>query len=149
FHPEAEAGGLLTRLMQRVGIEREEFTVANAVWQRPPQNRLWGEEGEPLPWSYAAIDYWKPALLELVEEMQPRVIIGLGKTALLVFTGFGEIGQMRGYVHHARIATGEFETELTHELNIPFLATYHPAGLNRGQRHLSGVFIHDMLVGLD
>src|SRR5262249_37371484 len=26
---------------------------------------------------------------------------------------------------------------------------YHPAGLNRGQRHLSGVFIHDMLVGLD
>src|SRR5215831_2604283 len=155
FHPEAEAGGLLTRLLERVGVSREELTIANAVWQRPPRNELYDQDGNELSYTADAIAYYKPDLLELVEEMGPRVIIGLGKTALSVFTDFSEITSVRGYVHHSRIVLkDDLDDDWNvirdiRELNIPFVGTYHPAGLNRGQKHLSGVFIHDVLVGLD
>lgn len=157
FHPEAEAGGLFKRLMQRVGVERQRFNIANVVWQRPPENELYDPKGFPLPYTHEAIDYWKPFLHQAIEELQPPVIIGLGRTALETLTGFQDIGTTRGYVCQARIELAKPDGEWDigddpyerKDLHIPTICAYHPAFLNYGQRHLSGVFIRDVLAALE
>lgn len=157
FHPEAEAGGLFKRLMQRVGVERQRFNIANVVWQRPPGNELYDARGFPLPYTHEAIDYWKPFLHQAIEELQPPVIIGLGRTALETLTGFQDIGTTRGYVCQARIELAKPDGEWDlgddpyerKDFHIPTVCTYHPAFLNYGQRHLSGVFIRDVLAALE
>ena len=156
FHPEAEAGGLLTRLLQRVGVDRARLNFINVVQQRPPHNELYGAEGAILPWTYEAIEYWKPSLHAAIEELQPPVIIGLGRTALETLTGFQDIGTTRGYVCEARIDIAKDGTGIDfndlwerHSLHIPTISTYHPAFLNRGQHHLDGVFLRDVLAALE
>lgn len=159
LHPEADAGGLFTRLLQRIGVERERFTLTNCVWQRPPQNELYDAEGNPMRYTQEAIAYWKPFLHEFIQEMQPPVIIGLGRTALEVLTGFTDIGTTRGYVHWAGISvryehgdpledTYSVAYERT-DMSIPFTCTYHPQFLNYGQKHLCGVWLRDVLAGLE
>lgn len=170
FHPEAEAGGLFKRLMQRVGVERERFSILNCVWQQPKFNELYGPKGYPLAYTHEAIEYWKPFLHQAIEELQPPVIIGLGRTALETLTGFQDIGTTRGYVCEARIqliastacecngtnsqcflcgGAGKLNGWDQRDLHIPTICTYHPAFLNYGQRHLSGVFIRDVLAALE
>lgn len=157
FHPEAEAGGLLTRLLTRVGVAREQFNVVNVVRQRPPHNELYNSEGNPLAYTHAAIDYWKPALHATIEELAPPVIVGLGRTALETLTGFSDMGTTRGYVCEARIDLSKPDSawELGDDpydrrnLHIPIISTYHPAFLNRGQHHLDGVFLRDVLAALE
>lgn len=157
FHPEAEAGGLFKRLMSRVGVERARFNIANVVMQRPPYNELYDAKGYPMAYTHEAIEYWKPFLHQTIEELQPPVIIGLGRTALETLTGFTDIGTTRGYVTQARILTEKSSEPFTdnwdvwdrHDLHIPTICTYHPAFLNYGQRHLSGVFIRDVLAALE
>lgn len=156
FHPEAEAGGLLTRLLQRVRVDRARLNFINVVQQRPPHNELYGAEGAILPWTYEAIEYWKPALHQAIEELQPPVIIGLGRTALETLTGFSDVGTTRGYVCEARIDIAKDGTGIDfndlwerHSLHIPTISTYHPAFLNRGQHHLDGVFLRDVLAALE
>ncbi len=154
FHPEADAGGLFKRLCERVGVKREQFSIWNCVNQRPPQNELYDDKGYPKPYTHDAIAYWKPFLHQFIEEMAPPVIIGLGRTALEVLTGFSDIGTTRGYVHQARIEIYNSNEDWDamydkHDLNIPTICTYHPQFLNYGQKHLSGVFLRDILTGLD
>lgn len=174
FHPEADAGGLFKRLMERVGVKRDRFTIWNCVNQRPPGNELYDDKSNPKWYTAEAIEYWKPFLHQFIEEMQPPVIIGLGRTALEVLTGFQDIGTTRGYVNMARIALPDnvpcecaVASGIAHphcflcggsgvtdgwdkrDLHIPTICTYHPQFLNYGNRHLSGVFIRDVLEGLD
>src|SRR5215813_9061531 len=40
FYPQAPAGAVLTRLLKRAGLERDNFVISNAVWSRPPGNYL-------------------------------------------------------------------------------------------------------------
>lgn len=172
FHPEAEAGGLFKRLMERVGVTRDRFSIVNCCWQRPPSNELYDKNGYPLAYTNEAIEYWKPFLHQTIEELQPPVIIGLGRTALETLTGFTDIGTTRGYVTEARVnlqraldcpdcglgtdpncftcgGSGVIDGWDRRSLHIPTVCTYHPAFLNYGQRHLSGVFIRDVLAALE
>lgn len=108
-----------------------------------------------MAWTHEAIEYWKPFLHQTIEQLQPPVIIGLGRTALETLTGFSDIGTTRGYVNEARIdiyKPDETDWDKMYDrrsLHIPTVCTYHPAFLNYGQRHLSGVFIRDVLAALE
>lgn len=130
LHPDAPAGGLLDRLLRRAGQQRAEFKLTNTCWQRPPKNFL-----EGAPWEREAIDAYREHNLRLMEEMQPKCLLLLGGVALRAFTDLGGEGcgitQVRGYALQTPYG--------------PAVATYHPSYLVRGQAHLSGVFIHDVL----
>jgi uracil-DNA glycosylase family 4 len=134
LHPEAEAGGLFKRLMERVGVTRDRFTITNCVWQRPPSNELAG-----CSYEQDALDAWWPQLQALIRERKPKAILLLGGTALRQFTHFQSILTTRGYAHHLDLEGHD----------CPLVATYHPSFLNHGQQHLSGVFIHDVLLALE
>ena len=72
------AGQLLTRLLEGIGLTREDVFVANVLKSRPPGNR------DPLPDEIEAC--W-PFLERQIQLIEPRVIATLGNFATKKITG--------------------------------------------------------------
>lgn len=103
------AGQLLTKMIEAMGYNRDQIFIANIVKCRPPNNR------QP---EIEEMDACMPYLLQQIRAIKPKVIIGLGATAVkgLIKSETG-ITKLRG-------TWLEFE-------GIPFMPTYHPAYLLR------------------
>jgi len=103
------AGQLLTRMIEAMGLTREEVYITNIIKCRPPRNR------DPNP---DEIDACEPFLRRQIEAIAPRMMIALGsfaaKTLLRTETG---ISQLRGRFH------------IYH--GTPLMPTFHPAFLLR------------------
>ena len=103
------AGQLLTKMIEAMGLRREEVYIANIIKCRPPQNR------DPAP---DEVDACEPFLRGQIEVIGPRMIIAMGnfaaKTLLRTETG---ITRLRGrfFTYHG----------------IPLMPTFHPAYLLR------------------
>jgi DNA polymerase len=104
-----EGGMLLTRIIESMGLKREDVYICNILKCRPPENR------SPLPEEISfCIDY----LYRQIEYIQPKIICGLGKFASQTLLGTGTpISKLRGDWH-------EFK-------GIKFMPTYHPAYILR------------------
>ncbi|HVF07484.1 MAG TPA: uracil-DNA glycosylase, partial [Actinomycetota bacterium] len=104
------AGQLLTRMLEAIGLSREQVYICNVVKCRPPGNR------DPRPDEIEACTPW---LVEQLSLIQPRVIVTLGNfaTRFVLDTPSG-ITRMRGRIHdwHGRTV-------------IP---TFHPAAILHG-----------------
>lgn len=103
------AGQLLTKIIESIGLKREDVYIANILKSRPPGNR------NPLPDEIAACT---PYLLKQIDIIKPKVICALGKFAAqtLLDTEM-PISRLRGtfYEYHG----------------IKLMPTYHPAYLLR------------------
>jgi uracil-DNA glycosylase len=103
------AGQLLTRIIEAIGLRREEVYIANVVKCRPPGNR------DPLPDEVAACRGHLEGQIRLVA---PRLIVALGRVAAQTLLGTDEpLGRLRGHWHQV--------------LGVPVRVTYHPAALLR------------------
>jgi DNA polymerase len=103
------AGELLTRMIEAIGLRREDVYIANAVKCRPPQNR------KPLPDELLACRRYLERQIDLV---RPRVLVALGATAAeTLLDAKRSLTDLRGRVHSYR--------------GIPLVVTYHPAALLR------------------
>lgn len=105
-----QAGKLLDAMLAAIGLQRgREVYIANVVKCRPPGNRT------PTLDEAAAC---APLLDRQIDLIQPKLIVALGKTAVIRLTGSDtSMASMRGTVHRYR--------------DIPVVATYHPAYLLR------------------
>ena len=112
------AGQLLTRMIEAMGLTRDEVFICNIVKCRPPDNR------DPAPAEVAKC--W-PYLDQQLRIISPDVIVALGKPAVqaLLHTSEG-IGQLRGQWHEYVIPD-----EQEARASIPLMPTYHPAYLLR------------------
>jgi uracil-DNA glycosylase family 4 len=72
------AGGLLTKLLEEIGMSREDVFIANVLKCRPPGNR------DPQP---IEIESCEPYLAEQVRLIEPRVLCTLGNFATKLLTG--------------------------------------------------------------
>jgi DNA polymerase len=109
------AGQLLTRMLESVGLSRDEVYITNTVKCRPPGNR------NPEPDELAAC---APVLAAQLATIQPKVVLALGSVATQALLGTREpIGKLRGRVHPYGAA-----------ILVP---TFHPAFLlrNPGQEY--------------
>ncbi len=107
-----EAGKLLTSLIEKLGMKREEVYIANIVKCRPPHNR--NPEGDE-------IAQCRPFLQKQVEIIKPGVIVCLGKVSANVLLEVDTaITRMRG----------NFFTYS----GIPVMPTFHPAYLLRSPK---------------
>ena len=99
------AGQLLDKIIQKMGLERQDVFIGNVVKCRPPNNR------EPLK---DEVDACLPFLRRQIAVLRPRVIVCLGKVALnnLLGTAYS-MGRVRGQ-----------QLEFA---GIPLVPTYHPA----------------------
>ncbi|HXF38043.1 MAG TPA: uracil-DNA glycosylase family protein [Actinomycetota bacterium] len=66
------AGQLLTRMLEGIGLRREDVWICNVLKCRPPGNR------DPLPDEIEACAPW---LVEQIELVDPRIIVTLGNFA--------------------------------------------------------------------
>jgi len=104
------AGQLLDRMIDGMGLTRDEVYVCNIVKCRPPDNR------RPLPEEMAACQRFLEEQLELVD---PEVIVALGATAVQgLFGTTAGITRLRG-------------TWRLYRGKIAVMPTFHPAYLLR------------------
>ncbi|HEX7463847.1 MAG TPA: uracil-DNA glycosylase [Actinomycetota bacterium] len=104
------AGQLLNRMLEEIGIAREEVRITNVVLCRPPGNR------DPLP---DEIDACSPWLEEQIHLVDPTVIVTLGNFATrTILDKPVSISRVRGqrFPWHGRVV-------------IP---TFHPAAILHG-----------------
>lgn len=103
------AGQLLTRMIEAMGLRREDVYICNVVKCRPPGNR------NPAP---AEVEACEPFLREQLRAIGPEVIVALGKfAAQVLLREETPITRLRG-----RWRTYE---------GIDLLPTFHPAYLLR------------------
>jgi uracil-DNA glycosylase family 4 len=105
-----QAGKLLDNMLAAIGCRRGQDTyIANVVKCRPPGNRT------PTAEEAAAC---APFLDRQIELVAPKVIVALGKSAVVRLLGTdASVASLRGRVHRYR--------------GIPLVVTYHPAYLLR------------------
>lgn len=113
-----KAGQLLTRIIQTMGLEREQVYIANILKCRPDTPGQASGNRKPTPTEMATCLPW---LLEQIQIIRPRVIVALGATAVE-----GLFGKSTAAITRTR------GTWLTFQ-DIPVMPTYHPAYLLRNQ----------------
>ncbi|HMQ10907.1 MAG TPA: uracil-DNA glycosylase [Oligoflexia bacterium] len=103
------AGQLLTKIIEAIGLSREEIYIANIIKCRPPENR------NPEP---EEIEQCEPFLIKQIQSIQPKVICCVGKFAAhTLLKTETPISKLRGQF-------AEYE-------GIALMPTYHPAYLLR------------------
>ena len=103
------AGQLLTKMIEAMGLRRDEVYIANVLKCRPPNNR------DPQP---DEVESCEPFLFKQIASVQPKVIIALGAFAARALLKTQDpISRMRGRVYNYRGAQ--------------LIPTFHPSFLLR------------------
>jgi DNA polymerase len=103
------AGQLLTKIIESIGLKRNEVYIANVIKCRPPSNR------NPDP---DEVTTCEPFLFRQITAIQPKVIVALGKVAAQTLLKTQDpISKLRGRVYKFGDAQ--------------LIATFHPAFLLR------------------
>ena len=103
------AGQLLTKIIEAIGLKREDVYIANIIKCRPPGNR------NPEP---DEVEQCEPFLFQQVAAIKPKVIVALGKfAAQSLLRTTDPITRLRGRSFNYRGAT--------------LIPTFHPAFLLR------------------
>ena len=111
------AGQLLTRIIETMGLRREEVYIANILKCRP--DTAPGSFGNRPP-TPLEMQTCRPYLVEQIEIIQPKVLVALGAVAVEGLLGTRRtMRELRGKWHSYN--------------GIPLMITYHPAYLLRNQ----------------
>jgi uracil-DNA glycosylase family 4 len=103
------AGQLLTKIIEAIGLKREDVYIANVIKCRPPENR------NPEP---DEVNTCEPFLFQQIDTIKPRVIVALGTfAARALLRTLDPISRLRGRVYEYRGAK--------------LIPTFHPAYLLR------------------
>jgi len=103
------AGQLLTKIIEAIGLRREDVYIANVIKCRPPNNR------NPEP---DEVEQCEPFLFRQIDTIRPKVIVALGKFAAQSLLRTADpITRLRGREYKYRDAI--------------LMPTYHPAYLLR------------------
>jgi DNA polymerase len=115
-----EAGQHLTRLIQKLGFQRESVYIANICKCRPPENR--DPEADEMSVCFSF-------LRRQIEIISPKIIISLGKIATYRL--------MQPSVPIAKFSILKMRGRWFHYQNIPVMPTTHPAYWlrNREDKH--------------
>lgn len=102
------SGQLLTKLLESIGIKRDEVWISSLVYYRPPNNRL------PTPSEIKAYSNYVDLQMKILD---PEVVVTLGRTSLSKFLPQAKITQIHGKPQ-------EIEVNGKKKILIPM---FHPA----------------------
>jgi DNA polymerase len=103
------AGQLLTKIIEAIGLSRDDVYIANVIKCRPPENR------NPEP---DEVETCEPFLFQQIDTIHPKVIVALGPfAAKALLKTQDSISRLRGRVYDYRGAK--------------LVPTFHPAFLLR------------------
>ena len=113
-----QAGKLLERLLEGIGLSRGDVYIANVLKCRPPGNR------DPVPDEIAACE---PHLFRQIELIQPTLVATLGNFATKLLSGRpAGITRVHGYEQEVTLGT---RSVLLYPLYHPAAALYTPSML--------------------
>lgn len=107
-----QAGKLLDRLLEQIGLRRESVYISNVVRYRPPNNR------DPNPDEILAFQKYVDEEIKIIK---PKIIVTLGRFALDKFLPGEYISRVHG---KPRRITWQ-------SLNVTIIPMYHPAAALR------------------
>jgi len=113
-----QAGKLLDRLLEGIGLTRADVFVANVLKCRPPGNR------DPLPEEIAACE---PHLFRQIELIEPMLVATLGNFATKLLSG-KPAGITRVHGHEQEVTLGARRVSL-YPIYHPAAALYTPSML--------------------
>ena len=113
-----QAGKLLDRLLEGIGLTRADVFVANVLKCRPPGNR------DPLPEEIAACE---PHLFRQIELIEPTLVATLGNFATKLLSG-RPAGITRVHGHPQEVTLGARRVQL-YPIYHPAAALYTPSML--------------------
>jgi DNA polymerase len=113
-----QAGKLLDRLLEGIGLTRADVQVVNVLKCRPPGNR------DPLPDEIAACE---PHLFRQIELIEPKLVATLGNFATKLLSG-RPAGITRVHGHEQEVTLGSRTVHL-YPLYHPAAALYTPSML--------------------
>jgi uracil-DNA glycosylase family 4 len=127
------AGGVLSRLCVRAGIDRQHARIANVVSCRPPENLLVGTGYE-----HAAIDRCRQYLQPILDSV-PRdgVVVPLGATALR------SVLDLHG-AHGIDVKDFHGTVSRSRDDRYWIVPSFHPSHLQRGAMNLLDVVTSDL-----
>lgn len=128
------AGGTLTRVLHRVGIDRGHVKIANCISCHPPNDYLIGA-----PWEQPALAQCRATQLEPILSMLPAngVVVALGATPIKSLL----------HLHGVEgIAVKDFHGTVQRDPLNRFwvVPTFHPSHLQRGAMNLLEVVTQDL-----
>jgi uracil-DNA glycosylase len=113
-----QAGKLLERLLEGIGLTRADVFVANVLKCRPPGNR------DPMPEEIAACE---PHLFHQIELIEPTLVATLGNFATKLLSGKpAGITRVHGYEQEVTLGT---RSVLLYPIYHPAAALYTPSML--------------------
>jgi DNA polymerase len=104
-----KAGQLLNKIIESIGMKREDVFIGNVNRCRPPQNR------QPTPLEAATC---KPFLLREIAVIRPKVIVVLGNTATQNLLG-------------TKVGITKLRGDFQDYFGVKVMPTFHPAYLLR------------------
>lgn len=107
------AGKLLNKLLESIGLKREDVYITNLIRFRPPENR------DPLP---KEVEEYTPFLKKHVAIIKPKIIVTLGRFAMNYFLPDAKITRDHGKIH-----------KLTNNVIYP---VFHPAAALRDEQRM-------------
>jgi uracil-DNA glycosylase family 4 len=130
------AGQLLTRMIQAMGLRREDVYIGNIMNWRPQMPTAAGQEqvGNRPP-TEDEMRYCLPYLLAQIEVVAPALIVALGSTAAQGLLGFGSFK-----------ALGDIRGQWREFADKPLMVTYHPSYILRNQSNRSKRMIWEDLL---
>jgi uracil-DNA glycosylase family 4 len=126
-----DAGGMLQRLLNMLGWNRDDVRIHNVISCRPPGD--WFDERAP--WYHDAFAYCPYLNQTLAEKHQ--VVVTMGGTALR------KVMQLQG---HKKVRVQDFHGNILRDPSDRFwvVPTYHPSFLQRGAHNLIGTVLWDL-----
>jgi uracil-DNA glycosylase family 4 len=128
------AGKNLDKLLERVGLKREDIYIANILKCRPPLNR------DPLPEEIRSHTPW---LLKQIKEIRPKVVCSLGNYSTKFFMAKGSIEDMKNQPGITQIHGKVFDIEMD-GVKFSLLPLFHPAAIIYNRTKLTPLWEEDM-----
>lgn len=108
------AGKLLDKMLENIKLNRSDVFITNVVMYRPPQNR------DPLDTELKAFE---PYINKLIEIIDPKVIVTLGRFSMAKFLPNVKITQVHGKLYKKKFLDKE----------IFVIPMFHPSAALRGE----------------
>ncbi len=130
------AGQLLTKMIQGMGLKREDVYIGNIMNWRPEMVVAPGaEQVGNRPPNEEEMRYCLPYLRAQIEVVNPELLVALGSTAAQGLLGFGSFK-----------ALGEIRGQWREFAGKPLMVTYHPSYILRNQSNRSKRMIWEDLL---
>lgn len=132
---QGKSGQYLFSNLQRVGIEREDLSITNVLWCRPPNNKLVG-----MPYESKCISHCASNLDGAISEARQRAVAA-ERTFVIVTLGKTAFKRVMGFEDKSPVMLNDY-------LGYPFwnvqynawvLAADHPSYIMRGNHHLVSI----------